>query len=78
MQAALVRLFAAEGFRCEGVVVQERRIQNRLRQLDMDRRWIQAVFTYTGEAPAQEALWVHHAGAGRSLLLLCPHCCRII
>lgn len=48
MQAALVELFAAEGFSCEDVRLQERRIQNRLLALDMDRRWIQAVFAYTG------------------------------
>ena len=50
MQAALVELFAAEGFRCEDVRLQERRIQNRLLGLDMDRRWIQAVFTYMGSS----------------------------
>ena len=76
MQAALVGLFSAEGFRCEGVAVQARRIQNRLRQLDMDRRWIQAVFTYTGAAPALEAPWVDYAGAGRPVLLLSFLGCR--
>ena len=45
-------LFEAEGFHCEGVAVQERRIQNRLRQLEMDRRWIQGSFTYIGSHAA--------------------------
>ena len=51
-QSVLAELFAAEGFRCEEVQVQERRISNRLRALDMDRRWIQGVFTHTGAPSA--------------------------
>jgi hypothetical protein len=50
VQEALVELFAAEGFTCEDVRLQERRIQNRLLGLDMDRRWLQAVFTYSGSS----------------------------
>ena len=73
-QAALVGLFEVEGFRSEGVAVQERRIQNRLRQLDMDRRWIQGTFTYLGGAcHAGEPCQACHV---EDPVASVPSCCR--
>ena len=50
-------LFRRNGFRCEDVHVHERRVENRAKALTMDRRWIQALFTYDGREEALPAGW---------------------
>ncbi|BDA43460.1 probable tRNA N(3)-methylcytidine methyltransferase METTL6 at N-terminal half [Coccomyxa sp. Obi] len=47
-EVMLVDLFRRNGFRCEDVHVHERQVENRAKALTMDRRWIQALFTYDG------------------------------
>ncbi|CAL8468566.1 g8106 [Coccomyxa elongata] len=61
-EVMLVDLFRRNGFRCEDVHVHERQVENRAKALTMDRRWIQALFTYDGR---QETL-------PPALLLLLP------
>ena len=41
-------LFEAEGFRCDSLLVHEKTVQNRAQGISMERRWIQAVFTFIG------------------------------
>lgn len=43
-EAGLCDLFKAEGFSCETVKVFEKRVENRAKEIRMDRRWIQGVF----------------------------------
>lgn len=50
LQASLLNLFTQAGFECEDVRVHERQVQNRAKDLTMERRWIQAVFRYRGQA----------------------------
>ena len=45
-QATLLRLFKDAGFRCVDYKVHERQIENRLREVTMHRRWVQAVFCH--------------------------------
>ncbi|GAB4823086.1 hypothetical protein N2152v2_010132 [Parachlorella kessleri] len=45
-EVGLRELFASQGFRCESIVVHERVVENRKQQSRMERRYIQAVFTY--------------------------------
>ena len=47
-QEGLRRLFEAEGFRCEGVQYVDRVQENRKRGERLERRFIQAVFTFVG------------------------------
>lgn len=47
----LLKLFTEAGYSCEKMQVHERTIENRRKRLLMDRRWIQAVFVFTGAAP---------------------------
>ncbi|KAK9828449.1 hypothetical protein WJX72_000046 [[Myrmecia] bisecta] len=51
----LRELFEREGFRCDSLHRHERQIDNRKRNLSMDRRWIQATFTFTGTQTAAAA-----------------------
>lgn len=44
VQAGLEELFDKEGFCCREIAFVDKVVENRLRQLQMDRRWIQAVF----------------------------------
>jgi hypothetical protein len=46
LQEGLKALFAEQGFVCESVVVHARLIENRKSGVQMNRRWIQAVFRY--------------------------------
>lgn len=63
MQTHLVeQLFRAAGFRCKDVHVHERQVENRAKALTMERRWIQAVFTYLGTGEQVSPGW-------------CGHCC---
>jgi hypothetical protein len=48
LQAFLRRLFQAQGFACEYVRIDERVAENRRRGSRMERRFLQAVFTYRG------------------------------
>ncbi len=50
-EAGLRKLFAETGYSCENMHVHERTIENRRKGLLMERRWIQAVFVFTGAAP---------------------------
>lgn len=43
-------LFAAEGFRCDGVRTERRTVVNRASGVAMNRLWVQACFIYTGPA----------------------------
>lgn len=43
-------MFEAEGFRCDSLLMHEKTVQNRALEISMERRWIQAVFTYMGSA----------------------------
>lgn len=45
MQEVLRGLFEAAGFSCDELRVRELRLENRARELAMDRRWVQAAFT---------------------------------
>ena len=47
----LLKLFSEAGYSCEKMQVHERTIENRRKGLLMDRRWIQAVFLFTGTKP---------------------------
>ena len=62
----LLQLFSEAGYSCEKVQVHERTIENRRKGLLMDRRWIQAVFLFTGTAP------LAGSSAGLSLDPYCP------
>ncbi|KAI5058940.1 hypothetical protein GOP47_0025259 [Adiantum capillus-veneris] len=44
-EAGLIDLFKAEGYFCKTVRVFEKRVENRAREVTMDRRWIQGVFS---------------------------------
>ncbi len=50
-EAGLQKLFTEAGYSCEKMQVHERTIENRRKGLLMDRRWIQAVFLFTGATP---------------------------
>lgn len=50
-QAGLRELFEAEGYRCDSLLVHEKTVQNRAQGIAMERRWIQAVFTFMGDGP---------------------------
>jgi hypothetical protein len=52
LQEHLRRLFEAEGFECEYLRTNERVAENRLREERMERRFLQAVFTYRGGGTA--------------------------
>lgn len=54
----MLELFRRSGFRCMDMHMHERQVENRAKALTMDRRWIQAVFIYTGreeEVPSGQA-----------------------
>ncbi|CAI5485483.1 unnamed protein product [Closterium sp. Naga37s-1] len=51
-EEALEALFAGAGMQCVNMGVCERTVTNRARQIDMHRRWIQAVFRLPLAAPA--------------------------
>ena len=52
-QDELRALFEDAGFHCNDVSVHERRISNHARAVDMDRRWIQAIFSWPSTASGQ-------------------------
>lgn len=49
LQEGIRSLFESEGFRCEHAAVSDRTVENRKKGQRMGRRFLQAVFTYTGQ-----------------------------
>ncbi|EIE22455.1 S-adenosyl-L-methionine-dependent methyltransferase [Coccomyxa subellipsoidea C-169] len=47
-EEGLLELFRRNGYRCMDMHVHERQVENRAKAIVMERRWIQAVFLYTG------------------------------
>ncbi|GFR51588.1 hypothetical protein Agub_g14009, partial [Astrephomene gubernaculifera] len=50
-QAEVLSLFAAAGFRCDSLTLHERTVVNHKRDIAMDRRWLQAIFTLQQPLP---------------------------
>lgn len=69
----LVDLFRRNGFRCEDVHVHERQVENRGKALTMDRRWIQALFTYDGRQENSPPGWRLYCDIKNKQMVMIEH-----